>query len=834
VCGDEQNQEGLVEPSVMASASGYGLVALLIVTATGAAYMATKYAGRSTAAADGQSAAGLNASEERYRMLFSRSLAGVYQSTPDGRLVDCNLAFASMLGYRSRESCLLHAAQDLWTDARDRGAFVTLLKERKTVTDHETRLKREDGQVVWVLVSAALLEDEQGQSLIEGTLIDITRRKEAEAALQNALAAAEQATRAKSEFLANMSHEIRTPMNGIVGMTELALGTELTTEQREYLEMVELSADSLLSLIDDILDFSKVEARKLTLDSVSFELRPRLDDIMRTLAPRAHQKNLELAYHVSPEVPSVVAGDPARVSQILVNVISNAIKFTEQGEVVVRVTARNLDSTHSAVNFAVRDTGIGIELVKQATIFDAFTQADTSTTRRYGGTGLGLAIASQLAQLMGGRIRVESALGKGSTFHVSIPFEIRSTMPGRATPSHDAVLRGMRVLVVDDNDTNRWILGDMLTNWGMRPTLVNGGQAALEAMQIARQSGQAFQLVLLDFQMPDMNGFKVAEWIKGAPELAATTIMMLSSVGHGGDALRCSEVGIAAALTKPIRQSVLRDAILAALGSAARPMGNPAVAKMATGRRTLRVLLAEDNAVNRRLVAAILEKHKHTVMAVGSGRHAVEAVESEMFDLVLMDLQMPEMGGMEATQIIRAAEVGTGRHLPIVALTAHAMKGDREAAFEAGMDAYLAKPVRTNELVAVLDEMMGFAAAEPATTPTQEPAFDAADVLARVEGDRSLLAELVSIFRAESPTRLAEIRRCLDSGDAKGLERAAHTLRGSVGSLGARAAAQAALALESKGRDGALAGADEQLAELERELGRLERDLARFSSGQAA
>jgi two-component system, sensor histidine kinase and response regulator len=776
----------------------------------------------------------LAASEERYRMLFHRSLAGVYQSTPDGRLVDCNLAFAKILGYSTRESCLEHGASDLWTDPGDRTAFVTALKEHKTLTDHETRLKREDGDAIWVLVSASLLQDAKGESIIEGTLVDITRRKEAEAALQHALEAAEQATRAKSEFLANMSHEIRTPMNGIVGMTELALGTDLTTEQREYLEMVQLSADSLLNLINDILDFSKVEARKLTLDSVVFELRPRLDDIMRNLAPRAHQKNLELAYHVAPEVPSVIAGDPARLSQILVNLISNAIKFTERGEVVLRVTAKSVDPTQAVLGFAISDTGIGIEPETQGTIFDAFTQADSSTTRRFGGTGLGLAIASHLAQLMGGRIRVESALRKGSTFHVTIPFEVRATIPERAAPSHDAVLRGMPVLVVDDNETNRWILGDILTNWDMRPTLVDGGQAALDAMEVARQSGHPFQLVLLDFQMPDMNGFQVAERIKSAPELAATTIMMLSSVGHGGDAVRCSEMGIAAALTKPIRQSVLKEAVLAALGSAAGTKRAAAPVRHETGPRSLRILLAEDNAVNRRLVTAILEKNKHAVQSVENGRHAVTAVESSTFDLVLMDLQMPEMGGMEATGIIRAAEVGTGNHLPIVALTAHAMKGDREACLSAGMDAYLAKPVRPHELLAVLDQLMGFATGVPEPAAPKEPAFDAADVLARVEGDRSLLAELVAIFLEESPIRLAEIRRCLVSGDAKGLERAAHTLRGSVGSLGARAAAHAALALEIKGRDGALAGAEVEVAELEREMSRLEGDLAQFAPGQAA
>jgi two-component system sensor histidine kinase/response regulator len=638
----------------------------------------------------------------------------MYVKDAASRFVVANASLARSMGVKSPADLLQKTDFDFYPKEVAKSFYED---EQKVLGSREAMFNREEeaidsqGNKMWLLTTKVPLFDKSGQVTgLAGVGRDITERQKVEREMQRAKEAAETASRAKSEFLANMSHEIRTPLNGVMGMTDLALDTQLTAEQRDYLETVKTSSDSLLTVINDILDFSKIEAGKIDLEKVDFNLRDSLESTLKTVALRADEKGLELLCEVAPEVPETVCGDSTRLRQVVINLVGNAIKFTEQGEVAVRVQIESRNGTDCVLRFTVSDTGIGIPEDKRELIFAPFCQADTSTTRKYGGTGLGLTISTRLVEMMGGKLWVESEEGRGSQFHFTALLgtaDSKDTKIGAIAPPE--ILRGVKVLLVDDNRTNRRILEGMLGHWEMKTTSVEDGQGALEQLSAARDAREPYGLILTDMHMPKMDGFTLIEKIRHRPELATATIMMLTSAGHRGDAARCLELGVAAYLLKPIRQSELREAIARVLGAHPHEGTISLITRFSLHDARdpsafLRVLLAEDNAVNQRLAVRLLEKRGHRVAVAGNGREALDALEKEKFDLVFMDVQMPELDGLEATAIIREREKSSGRHQPIIALTAHAMKGDREKCLAAGMDGYLTKPIRPQELEEILEE----------------------------------------------------------------------------------------------------------------------------------
>jgi two-component system sensor histidine kinase/response regulator len=780
----------------------------------------------------------------------------IFVKDTDSRFVVANAATLHTLGAASMEEVVGKTDFDFLPRDRAEQFFASeqhILRSGEPMVNREELLIDASGTARWLATTKVPLHDDSGTIVgLVGISHDISKRRTMESELRRAVGAAEAASKAKGEFLARMSHEIRTPMGGIIGMTELALDSELNRDQRDCLQMVLASAESLLTVINDILDFSKIEAGKLQLETAPFSIRDSLADGVRSLGLRAQQKGLELACHVAPDVPDLLIGDLGRLRQVIVNLVGNAIKFTDSGEIVVHVAraASEQDASAPLLHFEVQDTGIGIATEKHVTIFEPFEQADGSNSRKYQGTGLGLAISSQLVQLMGGRMWLDSEPGRGSRFHFTARFAVVTGQENSQGPLEPPDVHGLRVLVVDDNATHRLILREMLDNWRMCPTVLGSTAEALDELRRAARAGTPYPVALIDAVMPPPDGFALAETMHAEPGLAGGVIIMLTPTARAASGERCRELGIEGSLLKPIKQSELLDTILHVINRVVAPPAPGVVA--APGDEVpklppLSILLAEDALVNQRLAVRVLEKAGHRVRVANNGLEALDALRRESFDLVLMDVQMPELGGFETTQAIRQGEGGAGRHLPIIALTAHAMKGDREKCLQSGMDGYVTKPIRARDLFQAIEQVLqtfaphllaGRPQGEPASSPpaTKEGApmseeFDLNEALSRCGGDADLLRELIDMFEVEIPGWMASLEKGIATGNAELTQRTAHTVKGAVGTFASTSGWDAALAVERIAKEGRLAEVGPAWDHMKSVITRLTEALKAFKDG---
>jgi PAS domain S-box-containing protein len=773
----------------------------------------------------------LRESEEKYRTLFDSAGDAIFIHDLNGRILAANRGACDYYGYTREEMLALSPADvDTPEQAAHIGERIAALQEKGQVV-FETVHRRKDGSLLPTEVNAQRLTF-NGQPAVLAVCRDITERKRADEALHLAKTLAEDSARAKSEFLANMSHEIRTPLNGVLGMVGLALDGELTEEQREYLELARNSADSLLGIINDILDFSKIEAKKLDLEEVEFSLHDLCAETLPLAGFEAHRKGLELLCEIDPAIPGALVGDPLRLKQTVLNLLKNAVKFTEKGHVLLQVKETGEPRPGiSTLRFSVSDTGIGIPLEHQERIFESFTQADSGMTRKYGGTGLGLTISRNLVEMMGGSIGVESEPGKGSTFTFTIPFR-RAEALHAPPPAPPPALKGSQALVVDDNDLNRTILRKYLESWGVAVSEAGDGPHGLEQVRCAKEGGKGYDIVLLDCMMPGMSGLEVVESLREVGE-AGRCMIMLTSTDEKGARERCRELGIAQYLVKPVSPSTLFNAIIEILGAPApreAAKADPRPVISAPGLPpNLRILVAEDNSINARLVLRLLERVGLKADVAENGARALAALESSGYDLVLMDVQMPEMDGLQATRAVREKEKGTGRHIPIVALTAHAIKGDRERFIAAGMDDYLSKPLHADQLYRMIAKYAptGGPAAPAGTAPpllptegTSPPILDAAGLVSRLGGDVALAREALGMYLEEAPRTLVKIDEAARRGDARAVREAVHFLKGMSANVSAVALQETCREAELKAAAGDLPGAAPALGRLKGLMGK--------------